>query len=193
MKVLALWFNLLVGVASFCDQHSNLLKVLEEALLNDTSNLLALQRLFYPPRAIASDTVYVSIIPSNFTVKKIRSPDCQQPAFSLCEDGEFYCLNSSHSKLSFLLSDNSDSKSFWKLRHYVNTRRVMSIMILYDYVSYHLFNTLTLAQLNTEDNDKMYITEALNFSISVLEKMPTYTFTVDVMLHLLTWVCIAWP
>ena len=51
---------------------SDLFNALEEALLNDTTNLITLRQLFYSPRFFSADTVEIRICGCSFTVNSIK-------------------------------------------------------------------------------------------------------------------------
>lgn len=164
---------------------SELRKALENALVNDSSNLLALHDLFYPPATIVSD-VTITLDQCLVTVRNITGPHDvpfygDKPAFIdcdiVCGGVGVYCLNITTTQpyvdgsIQFFLSGNANANSHSKLLSYIGSG-IFSVM-MDEYVSFLLFKVLTFSQLNLEENGKPWLQD-ISLSIDTLHLMPTY-------------------
>ena len=194
MKVLCFTLLILIGVDD-C-QSTDLLYTLEKALLNnhDASNLILLRRLFYPSQSIPTSTIYIYLKTDEFNVTTIKNSTCCshhgcrgsscRPAFVYSENDDEYKLNTSQNKLSFYLSDSSNSNSYSKLKNFILSRNVTSYMILNEYVSYLVFNALTFTKLTQNEELKA----SIRISIKELNEMPSYAHAIGSLMSLLSWV-----
>lgn len=173
-----------------------LLEKLEQALVNDTENLLALQTLFYPPDHFQTSSVSISVSQCGLTVNNITNDSshlCQQSLSSEscegCSHSPGYCLNTS-SALYFQLSDGSNVKSYSKLVNYITTGdpSFAAYLSVIDYISFSLFNLLTHYPLNSSEQTHVDNTISLSFHLDELEEILSFDDVVTNLQLLLSWV-----
>ena len=188
---------------------SDLFNALEEALLNDTSNLIKLQLLFYPPGYFSGDTVEIHICGCNFTVNSIKNEmvtpysitpysnyiywyhnteDQSRSAFLKVKGGsKYYFANNS---VTFHLSDNSDSNEQFKS---FIVRSYLVVVQTFEYISFYLFYIITLVRFNHPeyhspghyDNIDQ---RTIKFYLNELERMPSYAEVIETLASLFSWV-----
>ena len=208
MKLLTSVSLLLLGLAAVtnCQPHY-LIQAFEDALRNDSSNLVKLQNIFYPPRSSPANTAVVTI-EGGIIVNNIRKnssesveqctnldlhdyDNCTRAAF-VYDSGTYRLDIESDIDINFLLTDDVNANSYSKLLSYISSGSIVPLLAMFDYVSLNLLNTLTFTPLlsTSISPDKFpYSSHDINLDINDLDVMPSYADAVDALMSVLSWVC----
>ena len=145
-KEIAMIFTLLLLVTaitihpSHC-QPGHLRKTLEEALINNTENLITLQDLFYPPQFVLRNTVIinVNVIVSNVTEDWgnfcSHNVDCTELPDTTCQ-----------LVANFSLSWDSNSFSHSRLERYIYSENVTGFLYFSEFISFLLIEAFTFSR-----------------------------------------------
>ena len=180
--------NTSLVLSDYIDEEKELIDALHLVLINNSTSLYELQKLFYPPGEVSPDTVVfnpivtVNTIPDNNSCNGSRSP-----AFKKYDDHYVRNFNDSLSTDHFSVSNDAFSNYQAKLKAYITSINV--ILEGLEYTSYHLIMTITNIQLSPP-SDNLY-RYTLYLKVDKLEVMPCEYDYVDAMNFLLSWVSIA--
>lgn len=174
-------------------EYSPLYEAFQNALVNDTSNLVKLQSLLYPPEYNLESSVYTAVRfnPCDFKVRKIDSyqEENQSRAFISCTN--FSCrdcdeLCYTNSSLIFVLHVDGHSNSHFKLFYFV--RSLWNILVVIESASFEMFNYMTNSKVDIVSYNGGQVVN-LTLKIDQLEKMPSNRDVEDTLLLILSWVC----
>lgn len=164
-----------------------LLTVLENALINNTHNLVALQSAFYPAKAASPSFLPIFIDDCFFVVKKIHQPYDDDPAFSNCsadcDVNSTYCLTNTK---PVYLSDTTNSR----LLHMIYSENLVDILKTVEFVSFELFDQITRFELGYQQpfDNEFEDFVVISFSIDELDVMPSHDDLWHSLELLLSWV-----
>lgn len=188
---------------SFCQDiriECALYEAMELALVEDKTNLIKLEKLFYPPTFIQTDTVEVVIDSCDLTVRNMTfsyRSNLENPGLHYCNgiccgsgnniNGHCYCMGSD--VLRFYISDNVNANSQSKLLNYISSREVQIFMNSTDILSMILFDQLTNSHLSLSNRR---VTNSVRISLHIhelnLDTDPSHTELIDALSLLLSWV-----
>lgn len=176
---------------------SELRSKLEEALLRDTNNLYKLQSLLFPPQ-LHYGTVNLMV---DLSIQRIIDDEqpCSCPApFVYSNESSWYEWPYGNGNLVFQLFVDTDLHT--RLKVFITSDAVKSMMVLQDYVMFKLFNYLTFELKEGEsyhDDSLCFCDEGLdpdnvdtiNLTIYELKEMPQDHYVViKEVSYLLSWV-----
>ncbi len=125
------------------DEEQQLFDALQLALINDSTNLYKLQKLFYPPGEVSPDTVVItSFITVNTISHEARCDDHHPPTnHAFRNSSNYYVRNSNLPYDPFSVSNDPFSNSQAKLTAHINS--INNTLDVLEYVSYHIIMTIT--------------------------------------------------
>ena len=173
-------------------EYSPLFELLQNALVNDTSNLVKLQALLYPPDTDQESSVYVGVrfYPCDFKVRSISNSGGKNQSMTFdsctkhgCGDQDYCYANTS---LRFQLMRDGTSNSHFKLYYYV--REFWNMLVLIESASFELFNYVTRSKVGVVSYNGGKVVN-LSLIIDHFEKMPSEKSIADTLYLILSWVC----
>ena len=184
--------NTSLVLSDYIDEEQQLFDVLQLALINDSTNLYKLQKMFYPPRKVSPYTV---VFNSTVTVDTILFPhntSCgyENPAFKNSSD--HYVRNIDATSIDqFSVSNDAFSDSQAKLTAYVNS--ITPLLVELESVSFYFILAVTSINMNSYSESPTRTYEyTLNLKVDKLDVMPCQYDYVEAMNSLLSWVSTAY-
>ena len=170
-----------------------LYEAFHKALINDTTNLINLQSLFYPPEENSRAVNKITINICNFTVKKFSHNDSDEnsePGFIKCSSdcnkmAEMYCFNpllwGYGFNMNFTLSSDSGTNSHARLADHI-----ASLQPYLRWVDFSTYNYLSI--LSGTQVVRINEVTSIVLSIDELDTMPSFSEVSSTLELLLSWV-----